>query len=137
MIAMPVTGADLARRQSPERSRERFGTLSPATVAADFQPLDPDIVNEAIPAFFIGRNSAGFWVAREVQGRIGGIFLLENSAVSFAKHNSRPAACATIYPTERFELDLENSGNPLLAQVGSLIRLARRFWPRMVALTGK
>lgn len=28
----------------------------PATVAAQLRPLDPDIVSDAIPAFFIGRN---------------------------------------------------------------------------------
>src|SRR3984893_6943927 len=111
------------------RNGERSGVL-PAeslTVIAQFQPLDPDIVNEAIPAFFVGRNKEGFWVARDAKGRIGGIFLLENSALSFAKRNSRPAGCATIFPSERIELDLENKGNPLAAQLGSLIHLAARF----------
>src|ERR1700732_478579 len=106
------------------------------TVIAQFQPLDPDIVNEAIPAFFIGRNKEGFWIARDVKGRIGGIFLLENSALSFARRNSRPAGCATIFPSERFELDLENKGNPLAAQLGSLIHLATRFRERMAAWIG-
>ena len=106
------------------------------TVIAQFQPLDPDIVNEAIPAFFVGRNKEGFWVARDAKGRIGGIFLLENSALSFARRNSRPAGCATIFPSERFELDLENKGNPLAAQLGSLIHLATRFRERMAAWIG-
>jgi hypothetical protein len=109
----------------------------PATVASQFQPLDPDIFNAAIPAFFIGRNSDGFWVARDVNGQMGGIFLLENSAVSFAKRNSRPAGCATIYPSERFELDIENDGNPLVAQLAPLMRLASRPWRRTAALIGK
>jgi hypothetical protein len=120
------------------RNGERSGVL-PAeslTVIAQFQPLDPDIVNEAIPAFFIGRNKEGFWVARDAKGRIGGIFLLENSALSFARRNSRPAGCATIFPSERFELDLENKGNPLAAQLGSLIHLATRFRERMAAWIG-
>ena len=106
------------------------------TVIAQFQPLDPDIVNEAIPAFFVGRNKEGFWVARDAKGRIGGIFLLENSALSFARRNSRPAGCATIFPSERFELDLENKGNPLAAQLGSLIHVAMRFRKRMAAWIG-
>ena len=101
--------------------------------AAQFRPLDPGIVNEAIPAFFIGRNQEGFWVARDVSGRIGGIFLLEDSAVSFARRQSGPAACATIFPSERFELDLENSGNPLVAQFGPLMRL----WRRLATSIGK
>src|SRR3984893_11041357 len=120
------------------RNGERSGVL-PAeslTVIAQFQPLDRDIVNEAIPAFFVGRNKEGFWVARDAKGRIGGIFLLENSALSFARRNSRPAGCATIFPFERFELDLENKGNPLAAQLGSLIHLATRFRERMAAWIG-
>src|ERR1700716_2703451 len=94
--------------------------------SAPFQPLDPGIVSEAIPAFFIGRNKEGFWVARDATGNIGGIFLLENSALSFAKQNSRPAGCATIFPSERFELDLENRGNRLAAHLGPLVHLAMR-----------
>jgi hypothetical protein len=120
------------------RNGERSGVLptNSPTVIAQFQPLDPGIVNEAIPAFFIGRNKEGFWVARDAKGRIGGIFLLENSALSFARRNSRPAGCATIFPSERFELDLENKGNPLAAQLGSLIHLATRFRERMAAWIG-
>jgi len=146
MIAMQLTRPDLSRRQAPGRSTaaieqdgQRSGILpagKPATVTAQFQPLDPAIVNEAIPAFFIGRNRQGFWVARDARGRIGGIFLLANSALSFAKKNSPPTGCATIFPSERFELDLENSGNPLVAQLGSLMRLtmgARRQMTACVA----
>ena len=120
------------------RNGERSGVLptNSPTVIAQFQPLDPGIVNEAIPAFFVGRNKEGFWVARDAKGRIGGIFLLENSALSFARRNSRPAGCATIFPSERFELDLENKGNPLAAQLGSLIHLATRFRERMAAWIG-
>jgi hypothetical protein len=146
MIAMWLTRPDLPRREVPGRSTaaiprhgERSGILpieSP-TVIAQFQPLDPAVVNEAIPAFFIGRNKEGFWVARDAKGRIGGIFLLENSALSFARRNSRPAGCATIFPSERIELDLENKGNPLAAQLGSLIHFAMRFRKRMAAWIGK
>jgi hypothetical protein len=103
----------------------------PATVTAEFRPLDPGIVSDEIPAFFIGRNKEGFWVARDAQGQIGGIFLLENSAVSFARRHSQPAGCATIFPSERFELDLENQGNPFVAQLGWLKRLAMRSRRRM------
>ena len=94
---------------------------------AQFQPLDPGIVNGAIPAFFIGRNKEGFWVARDVNGQIGGIFLLETSALSFARRNSGPAGCATIFPSRRFELDLENRGNRLVVHLASVMRLAMRF----------
>ena len=146
MIAVQLTSPDLSPRQAPRRSTaaieregERSGILpteEPAAVTAQFRPLDPGIVNEAIPAFFIGRNMEGFWVARDVKGQIGGIFLLKNSAVSFARRNSRPAGCATIFPSERIELDLDNKGNPLVAQLGWLKRLAMRGRQRMVALIG-
>jgi hypothetical protein len=145
MIAMWRTKPELPRREVPGRSTaairhdgEHSGILPPEspTVIAQFQPLDPGIVNEAIPAFFIGRNKEGFWVARDAKGRIGGIFLLENSALSFARRNSRPAGCATIFPSERFELDLENKGNPLAAQLGSLIHSAMRFRRRMAVCIG-
>ncbi len=118
MIAVQLTNPDLSPRQMQARSTaeivresEHAGILSadaPTTVAAQFRPLDPGIVNEAIPAFFIGRNMDDFWVARDAKGRIGGIFLLKDSAVSFARKNSQPAGCATIFPSERIELDLEN-----------------------------
>lgn len=89
--------------------------------------LDAGIVSDAIPAFFIGRNKDGFWVARDAKGRIGGIFLLEASAVSFARTQSGPGGCATIYPNERLELDLKNSGNPLVPCFRSLMRLVKRI----------
>jgi hypothetical protein len=147
MIAMQLTSPDLSRRQAPGRSTtavaqdgERAGILpanEPATVTAQFQPLDPGILNEAIPAFFIGRNKEGFWVARDARGRIGGIFLLENSAVSFARRNSLPAGCATIYPSGRVELDLENKGNPFAVHLGSMLRLTKRPRRRIAALIAR
>jgi hypothetical protein len=46
---------------------------------------------------------------------------------------AHPAGCATIFPSGRFELDLENSGNPLVARLGSLKRLTMRLWQRTIA----
>ena len=147
MTAMPLTYPDFSPRQSPGRSTaavqqdsERSGILpadKPATVTAQFRPLDPGILNESIPAFFIGRNQEGFWVARDVNERIGGVFLLENSALSFARMHSGAAGCATVYLSERFELDLENAGNPLVVQLASLIGFARNPRERLGALIGK
>ena len=148
MIAVQLTGPDLSRPQisrrstaaTDERERERSGILAGgerATLTAQFQPLDPGVISDAIPAFFIGRNKEGFWIARDVKGQIGGIFLLENSALSFARTNSRPTGCATIFPSERFELDLENNGNPLVPYLGSLMRLAMRGRRQMAALIGR
>jgi hypothetical protein len=147
MTAMPLTCTDFSPLPSPRSSTaaipqdgKRPGVLPtdrPATVTAQFRPLDPGIVNETIPAFFIGRNKEGFWVARDVNGQIGGIFLLEDSAVSFAKRNSWPAGCATIYPSDRFELDLENRGNPFVVRLGSFTRAAMRLRRRIAALIGR
>lgn len=82
--------------------------------AAQFRPIDPDVISDTIPAFFIGRNKAGFWVAREAHGCIGGLFLFKSSAVDFANRRSAPVRCALVFPSETFELDIENSGNPLI-----------------------
>lgn len=138
-----LSNPELSQRQAPKRSsvtierQSRHAGVLPAeeaaAVAGPFQPLDSGIVSEAIPAFFIGRNKEGFWVARDVRGKIGGIFLFENSALAFARKNSQPAGCAIVSPSGRIELDLENNGNPLVAHLGSLLRLRQR----MTALIGK
>ena len=147
MIVVQVMSPDLSRRQALRRSTavtaqesERAGILrveKPPAVTAQFRPLDAGIVSDAIPAFFIGRNKEGFWVARDANGQIGGIFLLENSALSFARENSHAAVCATIFPSKTIELDLENSGNPLVAQLGPLMRLTMRLRRRTAASIAK
>jgi hypothetical protein len=144
MTAMQLTHSDFSQPQ-PSRSSAAAGQDSariwpagePAVIPAPFQRLGSDILSDTIPAFFIGRNKEGFWVARDVNGRIGGIFLFENSALAFAKRSSRPAACATIYPSERFELDLENRGNPLVAALASLLRLTARLGRRRADIAGR
>jgi hypothetical protein len=146
MIAVELISPAPSPRQTPEpsttetlRESEHSGISSadaPATVAAQFRPLDPGILNEAIPVFFIGRNMEGFWVAHDAKGQIRGIFLLETSAVSFARKNSRPAGCATIFPSERIELDLDNNGNPLVTELGWLKHLAERCRQRMAVFIG-
>jgi hypothetical protein len=121
---MRLTAAEI--EQACRESARKPPGDEPAGIDTPFQPLDAGIVSDAIPAFFIGRNSQGFWVARETKGQIGGIFLLESSALSFARTNSGPAGCATIFLSERFELDLKNNGNPLVPYLGSLMRAAMR-----------
>jgi hypothetical protein len=139
-VASPSPIRSAPARKTTAVDGKRSGTLpaeEPARVGTRFFPLDPGILSEAIPAFFIGRNKEGFWVARDAKGQIGGIFLLESSALSFARSNSRPAGCATIHPSERFELDLDNKGNPLVEQLGLLTRLATRGSQRMTAFIEK
>ena len=146
MIAVQLTNPELSRRPAPRRSspaHERSSGYAAVlrtddlpTSAAHFPPLDPEIISKAIPAFFIGRNKDGLWVARDADGKLGGIFLLEDSALMFARKNSKPAGCATIFPSEGFELDLENSGNPLAACLGMVMRLAMRVQQRLTGLIG-
>ena len=79
-------------------------------------------LSEAIPLFFIGRNENGLWVAREADGRKGGIFLFKRSALRFAAKNSGPPGCATMFVSERLELDVDNQGNPLVGWIETALR---------------
>jgi hypothetical protein len=90
-------------------------------------------LSEAIPAFFVGRNKDGFWVARDADAKIGGIFLFERSALNFANRLTWPVRCAIIYPSEKFELDIENDGNRLLAYFGRQKHVVSHHARRVVA----
>jgi hypothetical protein len=92
-----------------------------------FVRLAPDILNETIPAFFIGRNAEGLWVARELKGRAGGLFFLKSSAISFARRRAGQIGCATIFPAGMFELDIKNEGNPLIDYTHQLLRTVARL----------
>ena len=113
MVAMPLTFPHLPKSQ----------TRMPSTGQDCFQPLDPAVVDASIPTFFVGRNRDGLWVARDASGKNGGIFLLKSSALSFARRVSEPAGCATVFPSEHFELDVRNQGNPLIDYLRPLLRL--------------
>jgi hypothetical protein len=81
-------------------------------------------LSESIPLFFIGRNENGLWVAREAEGRKGGIFLFRRSALRFAAKNSGPAGCATMFVRECLELDVDNQGNLLAGWLDAAMRTA-------------
>jgi hypothetical protein len=143
MIASQLMSHDFSRSAvehataPSERDAGRSDVAPPAASAPNatrFQPLDPGVLNETIPAFFIGRNNDGFWVARDAKGRIGGLFLLESSALSFAQRKSGPGGCATIFPTDRIELDLKNQGNRFATQLGWLKHIAIRTQQRSGAI---
>jgi hypothetical protein len=127
MIAMPLTYLNAGESPAPKYS----GPPTP------FQPLDPGVLNASIPAFYIGRDSDGFWLVRDVKGESGGIFLLRSSALAFARRIAGRAGCATIFPSERFELDVENHGNSLIMHLKPLKKSAMAGWRRMVALAGR
>jgi hypothetical protein len=98
------------------------------------QRPDPNILSESIPAYFVGRNRDGFYVARDADAPIGGIFLLEKSALRFANKMTSPTRCAIILISEHFELDVENRGNPLVAHLGRLKRFVLRHARRLNVL---
>ena len=92
----PVSYQMLQATAEAEPARAPAGEV--ASTATTFRPLDASIVSDAIPAFFIGRNRDGFWVARDAKGRNGGIFLLKASAVSFARALSGPDGMRNDFP---------------------------------------
>jgi len=92
------------------------------------QRPNPKMLSESIPLYFIARNRNGFWIAREAEGRTGGIFIFQRSALRFAKRASAPFGCATMFLPQRLELDVANRGakitawlNALIGKLGSLI----------------
>jgi hypothetical protein len=127
----PRSGQGMPAAQQASLGQASLGqaSLGQASLGqANLGPLDPNILSESIAAFFIGRNADGLWVARERRGRIGGIFLLKSSAVSFAHRHAGDAACATIFPEGRFELDIENNGNRLVDLMRPVVRGVARLW---------
>jgi hypothetical protein len=92
----------------------RRDPLSVRPDTLSFQRPGADVLNEAIPAFFIGRNHSGFWVARDADGKSGGLFWSREAALRFAE-TVWPEGCATIFPQDRFELDIDNAGSPLIS----------------------
>jgi hypothetical protein len=87
------------------------------------------VLSKSIPLFFIGRNRNGLWIAREAEGRTGGVFLLKQSALHFAQRKSAPVGCATMYLAEPIELDTENLGNPLAKWLDAALSRMSEFIP--------
>lgn len=128
--ARPLRGICLVVRGN----EQRFNRPKPLPAAADAVakfPRRPDgrVLSGSIPLFFIGRNKNGLWVAREAEGRTGGIFLFKNSALRFARKHSASVGCATMFLAERFELDVENQGNPVVAWFDAVRRMTAGLIP--------
>jgi hypothetical protein len=98
------------------------------TTVRPFRRPGPDVLNATIPVVFIGRNRDGLWVARDAEGKFGGLFWRKEAAIRFARRNAASTGCATVFPQARFELDIQNTVNPLIACAGS----ARRFLTRQM-----
>ena len=95
------------------------------------------ILNESIPMFLIGRNSAGFWVACNSDGVRQGEFSSKASAVFFAQQQSAPRGCALMFVTEPLEaisaaLETETSGLPPAAKEGPMTIITHFFLTALV-----
>jgi hypothetical protein len=93
------------------------------------------VLNDAIPLFYICQNRQGFWIARDAEGRTGGLFLRKQSALRFAQRQSA-TGCAIMQLNEPSELDLANQGNRIAKPLGVIIDLAERRAPLLVAFAG-
>jgi hypothetical protein len=116
----------MAGQQRPQDSGEQYVQSQTAQL-----PPRPDqtVLSDSIPLFLIGRNPSGFWVARESQGRCGGLFLFKDSAVRFARKQSSPRGCATMLVECTIELDVPNQGNRLFGPIATTIDIVRRRVP--------
>jgi len=86
-----------------------------------------DVLSDAIPLYFIGRNRHGFWVARDCEGRMGGIFFTQNAALHFVRRQSAGHGCATAVLPNGLELDTANSGDLLAGGLAAAARLEDRL----------
>jgi hypothetical protein len=89
-----------------------FASCTPAAPGSSRglpQRPDASVISAAIPLFYIGRNRKGLWVAREAEGRSGGLFLTRRAAVRFAKESCEPAGCATMFVSQPLELDFDST----------------------------
>jgi hypothetical protein len=114
------------KRPEGDADDERFRaqpTDSHATVVAHLSPFDPRILN----AIFVVRNKEGFRVARDAKGQFRGMFLREQSAVSFARGHSRPVERTMASPSRTIQLDLKSKGNPLPVNCIS-VRFHQESW---------
>jgi hypothetical protein len=121
------------QQQTPQDSGEQWvqshgGQLPPRR--------DQTVLSDSIPLFFVGRNRSGFWVARESQGRCGGLFLFKDSAVRFARKKSSPRGCATMLVERTIELNVPNQGNRLVEPIGTIIDVVRRRAPLVTTFIG-
>jgi len=89
------------------------------------QRPDATVLSDSIPLFYIGRNHNGFWVAREAEKSIGGLFLFRCSALRFARQKSLPTGCALMF-VEPLELDVDEQGSRLVGTVAAVIAFAKR-----------
>jgi hypothetical protein len=126
-----------AKRQEFWRGLARPGTSirSGATIKWPRRP-DDTVLSESIPLFYVSQDKHGFWVAREAQGRSGGLFLFQRSAVRFARNKSSSAGCAMMIVAEPLELDLENQGSRFVESLAAAVNVIARRAPAFATFIG-
>jgi hypothetical protein len=121
-----------------EPAPDSFG--KPRAVSGEICQLpgrpDAAILSNAIPFFYIGRNRHGFWVAREAEGKIGGLFMCQRSALRFARKLSKPLGCATMLLNGPFELDIANHGSRIAVLLTAALEIATRRLPTVASFVG-
>ena len=117
---------------APETARSAEPSAPSGSVVKFPSRRDLTFLSETIPLFYIGRTGNGFWVARDAEGRAGGVFLLKASAVRFARNKSAPASCALMFLGGPLELDRDNEGSEIAEMLAAAIGTARRRVPTLV-----
>jgi hypothetical protein len=110
------------RNDNPRESVSvRRGTPS---ASRDGRTLRPDarILNEAIPLVAIGRNQAGFWVARDCDSSAGRAFVFKGSAIRFAKRMKGRSGCALMFVDDGLELEPGDTGASHFTQLANIAR---------------
>jgi hypothetical protein len=134
MNSTAAEGLGLVVADSAQNAASLRQAESESNILVEF-PKRPDLtaLSETIPLFYIGQNNRGFWVAREADGRCGGVFLLRRSALRFAQQKSAHAGCATMFLDEPRELDVVNEGNRIVEPLTAVIDLVRHRAPTFIA----
>lgn len=100
------------------------------------QRPDPSIVSRAIPLVYVGRNHDGFWVALDVDTRIGGLFLFKSGALRFG-HRRRHGILSATMEMAQLELPGRNRGNPLVGYLAGAKHAAARLFSKLAGPFGK
>lgn len=68
-------------------------------------------------------------MAREAEGRSGGIFMFKRSAVRFAERRSAATGCAIMVLVQRLELDVANHGHAPVMCLDAVLRKVSSLIP--------
>jgi hypothetical protein len=128
---------DFAFASYESRREARRGDFAESGSMFEF-PRRPDatVISRAILLHYIAQNRDGFWLARDAEGRNGGLFLFKRSALRFARRISAPSGCATMVLSEPLELDVPNQGSQIVGAFAAAIAAFERRAPALVAMVG-